>query len=432
MPLDRRFVPEEIRSEEQLHELLKAKRFEEIARFLKWSRQNLAKLDTLKFALFTKFKSNLLRHNVKLSDADLLSKSVSEIAEILRSQFLKPQQEEHIPEDAYGTLPKTEEEAIEAVVTADVSVIEDERQEFRKALLGEEYKCVIKRGSTFQFKMNKKGTRIEIVIPSNWDIDIEDSLLLDLYDKRFSSGKFELPIGKSKKKSETPKVEITKVETEEQKSEVKESERKEVSVHSSDVCSSQSDEDVKVGSIESVKESEQQKEEQQPSTETPKSESNEPQVIGEEPTEEGVTEEPELVTQTDESSKQTTEPQSETEQPSTSEQNIEPEQQSEIEQTIEPTLTSDTNVSIDVYEEILNLIREGHNFYEIRSKVQGIIRKRPNLPELQGVNGGLAKKATEVITKAVIWLIRNNKLTIEELEGKFSTKMLKKIQQELQ
>jgi hypothetical protein len=48
------------------------------------------------------------------------------------------------------------------------------------------------------------------------------------------------------------------------------------------------------------------------------------------------------------------------------------------------------------------------------------------------VNGGLAKKATEVITKAVIWLIRNNKLTIEELEGKFSTKMLKKIQQELQ
>jgi hypothetical protein len=139
MPLDRRFLPEEIKTVEQLHELLNAKRFEEIAEFLKWARQNLAKLDTLRFALFTKFKANLLKQNVKLSDNDLLTKSVTEIAEMLRSQLgIQPKAEEQpIPDEKFGyPVPKTEEEAIKETITADVSLIEDERQEFRKSLLG--------------------------------------------------------------------------------------------------------------------------------------------------------------------------------------------------------------------------------------------------------------------------------------------------------
>jgi len=368
MPLDRRFLPEEIKTVEQLHELLNAKRFEEIAEFLKWARQNLAKLDTLRFALFTKFKANLLKQDVKLSDSDLLSKSVSEIADMLRSQLgIQPETEEQpIPDEKFGyPIPKTEEEAIKETITADVSVIEDERQEFRKALLGEEYKCIIKRGSALQFSMNKKGTRVEIVIPSNWDIEIEDALLLDLYDKRFA-GRFEIPkaVGSKVEESESVKSEVEeKVVTDEVETNITETYT--------------SDSEIEESIIEQVAE-----------------------------------EQPEEVSTEEESEPVNEEPIQSTEEPSTPEQ--------------------ETEGLSNIHNFILNKLKEPDiDFYKLRAEVIKFMKHNPLPDEFSSIEGGDAKKASTIIGMVVEDLVREGKVSISDIEGKVSSRILKSIKEKL-
>jgi len=377
------FLPEEIRTEEELHQLLESGQLRKIAEYLKWARVNLAKLDPLRFSLFTKFKANLLRKNVTLTDNDLLNKSITEITEILKSALgignattneqtiskvekstteevvkgEEPTEEgaepiEELPEDAFGKLPEPkEEEQIKQIVTADVSVIEEERREFRKAVLGEEYKCVIKKGSALQFKMNKKGTRVEITIPSSWDIEIEDALLLDLYDKRFGAGVFELPT--DKKHIETKEEHIVDVKDE--------------------------------------------------------------QAITEATTELSIPQ----VTNYDKVQEQLT-----TGEIAQEEQVIE----KEVTTRTNRRTRSDSLVPIDEF--VVSLVKNtNQDFYQMRSSIIRYIKKNGIPAEFEGLEGGDAKKASTIMLKILCNKVKEGVISIGELEGRLSKRQINKLQE---
>lgn len=163
-----------------LSEGLSLDSIESLARKLKHYWSNIYVISPVELASFVKIKSNFLRQGIVLEES-VLNSSVSSITNWLRSQLrvsssLSFESGSNVPNDSN----------LNELLNVDVGSIESERQEIRKQLFKEEIKVRIKQSvKNFSIQCNKKMSVWDIRIPASWDAQIEQSFLLNLYDKTF-------------------------------------------------------------------------------------------------------------------------------------------------------------------------------------------------------------------------------------------------------
>lgn len=140
---------------------------------LKELHTNIYKLNAVETAEYMKLKNIILDRCGILVDDDILSKTESEIIELLNKEGCKWEQ-------------KSTEEVIDVQFPEQLDI---ERNEIRKQIMGTEVVVKISQsGRTFNCQWNKQLTVCKVTVPSNWDIEVEQALLLRLYDNTFQSG----------------------------------------------------------------------------------------------------------------------------------------------------------------------------------------------------------------------------------------------------
>ena len=146
----------------------------QLVRKLKKYKDNIYKLSPAELAEFIKIKGNFIKNGIVLSDSKL------DLQETELINFIR-QQQMPVTTDmptAAGDV------SVSDIYNVDVSALNDERVNIRKHLFNDKIVARIsKAGRMFSVKWNGKMTSCCVNIPSNWAIDIEYSLLLDLYEE---------------------------------------------------------------------------------------------------------------------------------------------------------------------------------------------------------------------------------------------------------
>jgi len=153
---------------------------ESLARKLKHYWTNIYIISPVELATFVKIKSNLLRQGIVLEES-VLNSSVSDMVIWLNRKLNRT------PELAFNNNQITPNGAnLDSLLDIDVKSIESERQEIRKQLFKENIKLRIKQCvKNFSIQCNKKMSVWDIRIPASWNVTIEQSFLLSLYDETF-------------------------------------------------------------------------------------------------------------------------------------------------------------------------------------------------------------------------------------------------------
>ena len=153
---------------------------ESLARKLKHYWTNIYIISPVELATFVKIKSNLLRQGIVLEES-VLNSSVVVIINWLNRKLNKT------PDLAFGNNKITPtSENLGSLLDTDIASIEMERQEIRRQLFKENIKLRIRQSvKNFSIQCNKKMSVWDIRIPSSWDVSMEQSFLLSLYDKTF-------------------------------------------------------------------------------------------------------------------------------------------------------------------------------------------------------------------------------------------------------
>jgi len=166
-----------------------------IARKLKHYWSNIYTISPVELATFVKIKSNFLRQGIVLEES-VLNSSVSNITSWLERKLRSTN---FLSSNNIGDFPSNDN--LDGLLNVDVDCIESERQEIRKQLFNEDIKVRIQQSvKSFSIQCNKKMTVWDIRIPASWNVNVEQSFLLSLYDKTFH------------KKEEKPKADVTKLE----------------------------------------------------------------------------------------------------------------------------------------------------------------------------------------------------------------------------
>jgi len=153
---------------------------ESLARKLKHYWTNIYIISPVELATFVKIKSNLLRQGIVLEET-VLNSSIPDIVSWLNRKLNKT------PELAFDNNQITPtSENLDSLLNIDVESIEVERQEIRRQLFKENIKLRIRQSvKNFSIQCNKKMSVWDIRIPASWDVTMEQSFLLSLYDQTF-------------------------------------------------------------------------------------------------------------------------------------------------------------------------------------------------------------------------------------------------------
>lgn len=140
---------------------------------------NIYIISPVELASFVKIKGNLLRQGIIL-DEDTLNLPVTDLASWLERKLSN--------KSNFSTQCDnfTNDKNLDKLLDIDTDVIETERQDIRRQLFKEEIKIRIRQSvKSFSIQCNKKMSVWDIRIPASWDVAMEQSFLLSLYDKTF-------------------------------------------------------------------------------------------------------------------------------------------------------------------------------------------------------------------------------------------------------
>jgi hypothetical protein len=139
------------------------------------------------FKLLSNLHSNgftLSTNVIKILPKDVVIEELKKVRERLKAkEEFEKQKKENPYIDGTKHIDDKEIERIKELVQVDTSIFEEERINIRKTLMGDNFKVRIKLGKKFSFSSNKDMSIIDIVIPQDYDIEIEEKFLLFLQEK---------------------------------------------------------------------------------------------------------------------------------------------------------------------------------------------------------------------------------------------------------
>jgi hypothetical protein len=146
---------------------------------LKDYRARIFKLLPSELSDFLKLKNTFTAEGVILSDS-MLNKPSAEIVNYVISKLSENQKLSALKVEESIDIDTSD------LINAETAIFEDERAEIRRQLFnGDIVVKVIQTGRSFNVSWNVKMNTCKINIPSTWNIDADQSLLLDLYSKSF-------------------------------------------------------------------------------------------------------------------------------------------------------------------------------------------------------------------------------------------------------
>lgn len=144
---------------------------------MKKNYKNIYKLSPAELAKFLKTRSNFIKLGITLSD-EKLSLPDDVVVKYIMDSLYKQQCTEK-PEQC-----EVHEGTLKTALDANVDTIDNDRIEIRKHLFNENIAVVVERvGRVFSTTWNTKMTTCKISVPSNWQIKVSQSLLLDIGEK---------------------------------------------------------------------------------------------------------------------------------------------------------------------------------------------------------------------------------------------------------
>lgn len=145
-----------------------------IIKKLKTYKNDIYGLKPAEMADFIQLKSSFIREGIVLND-DVLSKDTSEIVAFVNAQRANNDK---------TCAPDTCADPIENALSADIRAMDKDRVQIRNFLLNDDMAVRMTRsGRIFSVQWNNKMTVCKINVPSTWDININQALLLDIYEK---------------------------------------------------------------------------------------------------------------------------------------------------------------------------------------------------------------------------------------------------------
>jgi len=158
--------------------------FRELVERLKTYKDKWYSMSTLELADFVKIQSNLLKKGIVITK-DMLDLPVDDLMQLIKYQL--EYNKSTASGDAHTPYAGSESE-LEELTSIDYNVFEEERVNIRKNVLSHDVSVKLTySGKNFSIKWTGSLSSCKINIPSEWNVIIDQSFLLSLYDKHFNT-----------------------------------------------------------------------------------------------------------------------------------------------------------------------------------------------------------------------------------------------------
>jgi len=157
--------------------------FRELVERLKTYKDKWYSMSTLELADFVKIQSNLLKKGIVITK-DMLDLPVDDLMRLIKYQleYNKSTASDEVSKPYAGS-----EAELRELTSIDYNVFEEERVNIRKNVLNHDVTVKLTcSGKNFSVKWTGSLSSCKINIPSEWNVVIDQSFLLSLYDKHFN------------------------------------------------------------------------------------------------------------------------------------------------------------------------------------------------------------------------------------------------------